>query len=76
MSCANLVCVRTVPNIDSSLSGLGVGAEARADEVECGDSVAVEYAEQVLLDELPTVTRLSDPESVVDVQAISDRFAA
>jgi hypothetical protein len=55
---------------------LGVGTEARAEQVEGGDSVAVEGAEQVLLDELPDVTWLSDAESVIDVQAICDRLAA
>jgi hypothetical protein len=52
-----------------------VGTEARADEIERVDSVAVDCAEQVLFDEFRNVARLLDAEPVEDMLAIGDRVA-
>jgi hypothetical protein len=53
-----------------------IGTEACADQIESGDSVILECAEQVLFDDLPEVAGLLHAESVEDVQAIGNRLAA
>src|SRR6266511_3458034 len=53
-----------------------IGTEARADQIESGDSVIVECAEQVLFDNLLDVAGLLHAEPVEDVQAIGNRLAA
>jgi hypothetical protein len=53
-----------------------IGTETCADQIESGDSVIVECAEQVLFDDLPVVVGLLHAEPIEDVQAVGDRVAA
>ena len=64
----SLVKPRTHPTLDRT--------EACADEIERADSVTLECAEQVLLDEFRGVAWLLDAEPIEDVLAIGDRIAA
>src|SRR5436190_6926739 len=52
------------------------GPEACANQIESGDSVLVERAEQVLFDDLPERAGLLHTQPVEDMQAVGDRVAA
>jgi hypothetical protein len=53
-----------------------VRTEARADQIETGDSVIVVFADQVLFDDLADATGLFHAESVEDVEAIGNGVAS
>ena len=61
---------------DSASGTLPLGTEARADEIEGSDAAVAEYAEEVLLDDLPDIARPLHPEPVEDMESIADLFAA